>query len=495
MSANNNVSNPSYDEVEIDKQAKQQLVIQTITKHLSATSSHKIFRQIQQALDDGSSLSCKILSGGYTNYSYKVSVQGHHDLNLFAKLSFEYALWNPDKSSHYSLKRTENEWEIMMAVSEIAPGSVVKPLGCWDLCQDEQNMKLFVTEWSSADEQFCNQFIDGVVDSRIAPKLAETLASLHSIKDFDPEFNANVKPCMENMLEQMRVYVSEVCAHDMPRSRTEKYCVETGHDVLSKVIDGIIANYHQRDCLIHSDSHVFNILVESKPSIEELESFGPSGKMVLCDWEMAMAGPMGRDVGLAISFPIACYVAHALNGEVVQSIFEYITVLVDCYLDKMEEAAGITDSKKVVLYRNIIGWSGWFQFIALHWKKCQDSYPDKGNASNAAYVQDSMGLLGLMMMRFALDGDTQSNNSATLDDVKSAFTAMLRDEVHGAYKVATDEKRSSERSVKSRKSSILRIMDRRISDAMLNFGTVEACLDSLDITWKDDDLDCSDGRL
>ena len=91
----------------------------------------------------------------------------------------------------------------MQSVSEIAPSCVVKPLGCWDIVQDDQNMKLFVTEWSSADEQFCNQFIDGVVDSRIAPKLAETLAALHSIPDFDPEFNVNVKPCMENLLEQM----------------------------------------------------------------------------------------------------------------------------------------------------------------------------------------------------------------------------------------------------------------------------------------------------
>jgi thiamine kinase-like enzyme len=54
-------------------------------------------------------------------------------------------------------------------------------------------------------------------------------------------------------------------------------------------MDAQIARYHERDCLIHGDSHVFNILVEAKPSIEELEDFGPNGTMVLCDWEMAMA--------------------------------------------------------------------------------------------------------------------------------------------------------------------------------------------------------------
>ena len=97
---------------------------------------------------------------------------------------------------------------------------------------------------------------------------------------------------MENLLEQMREQVKETCSVKDPRTRTEKYCVEIGHELLRKVVDSIIANYHQRDCLIHSDSHVFNILVESKPSLEKLETFGPNGTAILCDWEMAMAGPM-----------------------------------------------------------------------------------------------------------------------------------------------------------------------------------------------------------
>ncbi|KAL3800858.1 hypothetical protein HJC23_001695 [Cyclotella cryptica] len=368
-------SNPSFDEIDIDKRVKQQLVIDTIMKHVaSSSSSHKILLQINEAMANGSHLSFKILSGGYTNYSYQVTVKDHPDLCLFAKLSFEYALWNPDKSSHYSLKRTDNEWMIMEAISKLASDCVVKPLGCWDVHQDGQHMKLLVTEWSNADEQFCNQFIDGAVDLRIAPKLAETLAKLHTIKEFDPNFNVNVKPCMENVLEQMRVFVREACTTEDPKNRTERYCVEVGANTLGKVVDGIISNYHQRDCLIHSDSHVFNILVEPKPSVEELESFGPNGSMVLCDWEMAMAGPMGRDVGLALAFPIACYISHALNGLVVESIFEYITMLVQCYLNKMEQA-GMGRKEQAALYRNIIGWSGWFQFLGLHILRVQDNFP------------------------------------------------------------------------------------------------------------------------
>ena len=53
-------------------------------------------------------------------------------------------------------------------------------------------MKLLVTEWSPADEQLSNQFIDGVVDARIRPKIANTFATLHNLQDYDPDFNEGV---------------------------------------------------------------------------------------------------------------------------------------------------------------------------------------------------------------------------------------------------------------------------------------------------------------
>ena len=42
----------------------------------------------------------------------------------------------------------------------IAPGSVAKPY----FCDDVQGCKLLVAQWSKSDEQFGNQFIDGIVD-------------------------------------------------------------------------------------------------------------------------------------------------------------------------------------------------------------------------------------------------------------------------------------------------------------------------------------------
>ena len=68
--------------------------------------------------------------------------------------------------AHYDLQRTVNEYEITKTISSKTPDRVVPPLALLDLKQNHQNMKLLVTEWSKADEQFCNQFIDGSVDCR-----------------------------------------------------------------------------------------------------------------------------------------------------------------------------------------------------------------------------------------------------------------------------------------------------------------------------------------
>ena len=176
----------------------------------------------------------------------------------------------------------------MESVSSKTPSSVVSPIGCWDILYQGQKMKILVTEWSKGDEQFSNQFIDGSVDPRIAPKIAATVATLHTIADFDPDFNEQVKPCMESLLAHMKDVAREASNSVVPKDRTELYCSTLGEKVVMKIVDANIANYHQRDCLIHSDCHAFNILVEAKPSIEKLEQYA-GGTMVLCDWEMAMA--------------------------------------------------------------------------------------------------------------------------------------------------------------------------------------------------------------
>ena len=281
----------SGDALAEDKRVKKLLLIDTITKQC-ASSPHEMLQQINQVINvsgDGSRLEATVLSGGYTNFSYKVYVDRHPELCVFAKVCYEFAVWSPDRSARFDLLRVENEYEIMEKMSKITPGTVVTPFALWDIHHEGENMKLLVTEWSKVNEQFCNQFIDGTVDPRVASKIADALANLHNIEDFDPDFNDNVKLCFKNMQEQVLLLARVACQPENQKDRTRAYCVSLGEEAVINILNAHSANYQRRHCLIHGDSHVFNILVESKPSIEDFDEFGPNGTFVLCDWEMAAA--------------------------------------------------------------------------------------------------------------------------------------------------------------------------------------------------------------
>jgi len=56
-------------------------------------------------------------------------------------------------------------------------------------------------------------------------------------------------------------------------------------------------SYRATDVPVHADLHPFNILVERKPNVLQLETFGEKGSFCICDWEMAMVGPLGLDTG------------------------------------------------------------------------------------------------------------------------------------------------------------------------------------------------------
>ncbi len=104
---------------------------------------------------------------------------------------------------------------------------------------------------------------------------------------------------------------------------TDKFvaiCKEFGMEKLSLICQNMEKSYLTQECLIHSDSHVFNVLVEKKPSIETLQQFGDKGNLVICDWEMEYAGPRGRDAGIFQSFPICCAMAHAVQGHKAEAL-------------------------------------------------------------------------------------------------------------------------------------------------------------------------------
>ncbi|KAL9188411.1 hypothetical protein ACHAXT_006789 [Thalassiosira profunda] len=412
-----------------DKRIKKDLLLDTITEN-SASSSDVMLQKIHHAVNeagDGSRLEAKVLSGGYTNYSYKVFVDKHPELVIFAKLCFEAALWNPDPDAFYDLKRTSNEYEIMKKVSSHAPDCVVPPLALWDLDQDGQKMKVLVTEWSKADEQFCNQFIDGTVDPRIAPKIAATLAALHNIKDYDPDFNSQVNDCVLNLFSQIRQVELENSRKTNPKDRTEAYSASLGEEVLMKSIDAIIADCTTRECLMHSDAHVFNMLVEAKPSVAELENFGPEGTFVL-----------SKD-----------------------SILAYIHLFLDAYICRMVES-GKTEEEAASILRKGLAWGGYFAHAAFYIMNVQIEAAPVESEEQMTYVRDSMGTLGLKLIRLGFDADFVSA-SAGLNEIRQVFGSLLEEEVA----LAADAFASGRRKKQPRKSSMLRATNRRFSDAAM----------------------------
>ena len=452
-------SNISTEDFAEDKDAKKKLVIETIAKESTLKC-------------DSSKLDATILSGGITNYAYKVYVTDNPDICVFAKLSFEYALWSPD--THHDLQRTVNEYEMQKLMFSHVPTCVVKPLACLDVQHNDQKAKLLITEWSKASEQFGNQFADGAVDERIAPKLADTLAILHNIKDFDDDFNQQVKPAMVGLLQFVKSTAGEVCSKETPKDRTEEYCKEVGKEALLKILQANIDNLDQRDCLIHSDAHVFNILVESKPSIAELEQFGQEGLMCLCDWETAIVGPIGKDIGGAIAAPVGCLVGHMLNGYREESIDKYINTLLDDYTSKMMEA-GKTQEELAIIFRNILGWCGMVQYVVFYFLGVQlDAFGVEGDDLQAL-VRDSMGILGLKLMKVAYEDTDQIY---TMDTLKTIFKNLVDQEVA----LAETNFASRKRKMLTRKSSLLRMQNRRISDAstfLLSVNGLEGIEESL----------------
>mmetsp|Transcript_32651 Transcript_32651/g.49252 ORF Transcript_32651/g.49252 Transcript_32651/m.49252 type:complete len:479 (-) Transcript_32651:210-1646(-) len=469
MTAEQNDNAPTTSDVTRDELDKKILVVQTILSN-AVSSPHEILKQITAAINEsngGSKLVATILSGGVTNYSYKVQVDTHPHLTIFAKLSFEYALFNP--SAHHDLARTQNEYDAMKMARNVAPNCVVSTLACWDLEHNGQKAKLLVTEWSNADEQFGIQFHEGAVDPRIAPQLADTIANLHTIESFDPDFNAQVKSSIIGLLEFLKQSSTEAAKKETPANRTEAYMAEVGADIIFNILKDNIQDFEEtRDCLIHNDFHVFNILCEKKPSIEKLEHFGPDGTVIVCDWEQTIVGPIGRDIGQALAAPIGCLIGHMLNGYREASIDNYINTLLDHYFERMAES-GKSEDELAYIYRNSIGWIGWAQYVVFYFMKIQLDAFGVESEELQNYMRDAMGLLGLKLMRLSYDKDYVAA-ATSLSELKSMFTNLIEEEVIRAKSNFNSRKAK----MHPRKSSMLRASSRRVSDASMYLLTTDS---------------------
>ncbi len=181
------------------------------------------------------------------------------------------------------------------------------------------------------------------------------------------------------------------------------------------------------------------------------------------------SGPLGRDIGLALSFPFGCMIAHSLNGQAAAtaSIEVYTNGLLDAYCSRMAEA-GKTPEELASILRHIAGWCGWFQYLAFYILNVQDSFP-VGPDTNRSRHHDALGVLGLKLMRLAYDTDYAPISTGP-DEMREKMFSLVEEEVS----LARDAFASEKRRIRPRKSSMLRATNRRISDTEMFYFAAES---------------------
>lgn len=261
------------EEKKSDEENKLQILIEHITANSHANSEHEDIRYLRTALDNGDMLKGKILSGGYTNYSYQLYLKSNPDFRLFAKLCFAYALWSRgDERQHYDLERQAVEFNLMQRFSKEMGGPGKAPVATPYLLLDVPGeMRILVAQWAPADEQFANQFIEGHVDKRVLPKVARTLATITLAAVNDPFMNTTMKKNLSEMLDKpLDDEFDKLYSKSIDHDACIAYLNEIGRKRFDKVMKAWREADSAKQCMVHSDSHVFNMLVERKPDVTDL---------------------------------------------------------------------------------------------------------------------------------------------------------------------------------------------------------------------------------
>lgn len=449
-----------------DQQEKLELTLKTLSEHCTEDSEFETIRIIAKALKSGNDkLIGQVVSGGKTNYAYAIRLEQQPDVAIFCKICFSYALWNPDRSQAYDLKRVENEFDSMKQFQILMSGPDGKtkaPVATPYFCLDVQDMKLIACEYAKSDEQWANQFVDGHVDTRIVPQLARALAKLNT-SECDPMFNDNVRPCMQNMMglgqnlmEGLATSTNETIDKAILYSR------KIGPERSKGIFVGMEKSYMKREAFIHSDVQAFNILVERKPSIETFENFGPDGAWVLCDWEMIFCGDVGRDIGTVQGWPLACAFYHAVGGhkEEAYNMLDCCTMLFDSYAKALVEECNKDDEYVLKCFRSSMGWISYFVLFAYYlFGMWNEDLPIAGlSEEDKAKAKSSMGFMGI---RFAEIGFQNDQPDLTLSGLRSLYRDIMVTEIED---LLTFSAQKHARAI-PRRASVLRASGRRVSDA------------------------------
>jgi hypothetical protein len=466
------------EEVLIDRESKLRMVLQSVEDNLSADSEHEDIRYIYQALHAGDSLRGKVLSGGYTNYSYQLYLENDRKTKLFAKACFSYALWCPGEKKHYDLDRQTCEFNLMKQFSETMGSDndneespVVKPYLLLDISDE---VRVLVSQWASADEQWANQFIEGEVDRRVLPKVATAMTKVSLTELEDKDFNQGMLTGLREMMGTFEATNDKL--FDQTQNPNSDACIKylhyIGRNRFQLLQDAMHAIESRKDCLVHADSHLFNILVEAKPDIEKLHQFGEKGNFVLCDWEMAHVSCHGLDLGVLFYIPIACAYFHAAGGflDKAQEIIGHLDEIWETYATHMVQEGGKDEDFLKDAFLNVAGFCGGRMFSVLYASKAQVEYLHNGDLTQEEIdtVLATVGLTGVQLEEVAFGCDREDVD-ISLEDLREWFRSLLQEKASSLATEMASRRTSAIRRRSRRTSSLLRVTGRRVSDASLQF--------------------------
>jgi len=267
----------------IDQEEKLQFLIQRLESYCNDESEHEDLRKLGKAIRNGDKLTGTILSGGYTNYSYKIHLDNSHDdddddydndndndkeeLAIFAKIAFPYALWSPDTSVHYDLTRVTAEFELMKRFSEelktttsennSTKSPIPKPYVLIDIPAAKDgtspHMKVFVAEWvAPTDEQWGNQYIEGDIDGRVVDQCAKTLAMIN-LTNCDDDTNQGYCDSFASIATGFDAVFLGVLDRD--DDKAVKYARDVlGRDKIAEIMKEWHICNRKKECLVHGDA-------------------------------------------------------------------------------------------------------------------------------------------------------------------------------------------------------------------------------------------------
>lgn len=386
-------------EVQKDQKEKLQQVIEKITPFCKEDSEYEEFRKMAAALKDGDKLDGESLEGS-SNYSYKVFLEKDPECCVFVKVSFTFALWNPDRSAYYSLERLTTEYKMLKKFSDLLgdKAPVAKPYFCTDITPE---IRMLVAQWAPSHEPWGSQFLRGKVDRRIIPKVAEFVAMINLSEIEDSTFNEEIKNPMRSLYPIVKAIFDQLISAEGEPDHFIAAAREIGLERFSLAVDRMGEEYEKCEMLLHGDTHCLNVLVEP---LKENGEFGDKGEFFVCDWEMVHPGVKGRDSGTFNAFPIVSSYFLAAQGlkEEAKSMISVMREFWDLYAQHMVEKGNKDDDYMKAVFRSSLAWCGVYSFIANVILKAQwNFFPfDKISPEAGAKVIASLSLTGMKFMEF-----------------------------------------------------------------------------------------------